>query len=214
VPKTRIPFDGAAYAPVAARITLFYAQYPEGRILTRLVEHGPDVIVFQASVYRESGDRDPAATGWASERIGDGEINSVACLENTETSAIGRALANLGFTASIHRPSVEEMQKAERARARQGRRDKPYRDDQSDGDRSGGVARRTAIHEPLPPSEFDAPSLVDAVEILDASEREGLDPRRVSRLRTRLLLDDVTPHPIERLERALRKWLDRFDAVL
>ena len=209
MPKTRLPFDAAAYAPVADRITLFYAQYPEGRILTRLVEHGPDVIVFQASVYRESGDRDPAATGWASERIGDGEINSVACLENTETSAIGRALANLGFTASIHRPSVEEMQKAERARARQGRRDKPYRNDQRD-DRSGGAARRTAIHEPGPPSQSEA-SVVDAVEILAAAEREGLDTRRVTRLRARLLLDDVTPNSIERLERALRKWLARSD---
>jgi len=205
VPKTRLPFDAAAYAPVAERITLFYAQYPEGRILTRLVEHGPDVIVFQASVYRGPGDRDPAATGWASERIGDGEINSVACLENTETSAIGRALANLGFTASIHRPSVEEMQKAERARARQGRRGKPYRDD-----RSGAAARRTAIHEAGLPSQSEA-SVVDAVEILAAAEREGLDTRRVARLRTRLLLDDVTPNSIERLERALRKWLAPSD---
>ncbi len=52
--------------------------------------------------------------------MGDGEINAVACLENTETSAIGRALANLGFLAARLRPSVEEVAKASRARARLG----------------------------------------------------------------------------------------------
>jgi hypothetical protein len=52
--------------------------------------------------------------------VGDGEINAVACLENTETSAIGRALANLGFLASRLRPSAEEVAKATRARGRLG----------------------------------------------------------------------------------------------
>jgi hypothetical protein len=69
-------------------------------------------------VYRDRSDAEPAATGWAREFEGDGEINQVACLENTETSAIGRALANLGFAASKKRPSYEEMAKADRARRR------------------------------------------------------------------------------------------------
>src|SRR5256885_13604213 len=46
----------------------------------------------------------------------DGDVNAVEYLENTETSAIGRALANLGFTASAERPSREEMMRAARAR--------------------------------------------------------------------------------------------------
>lgn len=113
--KSSLPFNPAEYALVADRITAFYAQYPAGRIITRLISRDRDV-VFRASVYRTADDRAPAATGWASEREGDGEINMHACLENTETSAIGRALANLGFTASIKRPSREEMQKVERAK--------------------------------------------------------------------------------------------------
>src|SRR5688500_6404141 len=79
--------------------------------------HNEREVVFRASVYRTEKCRMPAATGWASERIGDGDINTVACLENTETSAIGRALANLGFTASKNRPSLAEMTKANRSRA-------------------------------------------------------------------------------------------------
>lgn len=110
-------FNPAEYALVADRITEFYERYPTGRILTDLVSRERD-IVFRAEVFRSSEDLAPASTGWASEREGDGDINLVACLENSETSAIGRALANLGFTASRKRPSYEEMQKAERARLR------------------------------------------------------------------------------------------------
>lgn len=111
-------FDLASYAPVAERITLFYETFPRGRIITELMSRTERDVVFRALVYRDAGDADAAATGWAAEREGDGEINTVACLENTETSAIGRALANLGFTASRERPSAEEMAKASRARVR------------------------------------------------------------------------------------------------
>src|SRR5689334_24400132 len=113
--------DLSDYALVADRITLFYERYPDGRIVTELHSRADREITFRALVYRSAADAQPAATGWASEREGDGEINRVACLENTETSAVGRALANLGFTASRFRPSAEEMAKAARARARIGR---------------------------------------------------------------------------------------------
>ena len=115
-----IDFDPDSYAPVAARLELFYQRYPTGRIYTELVQHTEREIVFRAAIYRAAEDREPAATGWAAERIGDGEINAVACLENTETSAIGRALANLGFLASRLRPSAEEVAQTARARARLG----------------------------------------------------------------------------------------------
>jgi hypothetical protein len=109
-------FSPEQYATVADRIELFYARFPEGRINTELVARVDGEVTFKALVYRGASDALPAATGWASEREGDGDINSVACLENTETSAVGRALANLGFTASAKRPSREEMEKTTRVR--------------------------------------------------------------------------------------------------
>lgn len=116
--KAGARFDRDDYAPVADRIALFYERYPMGRIITHLIERSERGVVFRASVFRSCDERRPAATGWATEREGDGEINTVACLENTETSAIGRALANLGFTASKQRASAEEMEKVGRERAR------------------------------------------------------------------------------------------------
>ena len=109
--------DLSAYALVADRITLFDEKYPAGRIVTELVSRTEREVTFRALVFRAPEDTQPAATGWASEREGDGRINEVACLENTETSAVGRALANLGFAASNRRPSREEMEKAARQRA-------------------------------------------------------------------------------------------------
>src|SRR5689334_9531239 len=116
--KTDSFFNPEQYATVAERIELFYERYPQGRINTELVSRADGAITFKAVVYRDPSDTTPAATGWASEREGDSDINTVACLENTETSAVGRALANLGFTASRNRPSREEMEKAARERAR------------------------------------------------------------------------------------------------
>src|SRR4051812_3791700 len=114
MPKSDASLDLSAYATVAERITLFHERFPAGRINTELVSRADGEIVFKALVYRDERELHPAATGWASERLGDGEINSVACLENTETSAVGRALANLGFTASSRRTCREEMEKADR----------------------------------------------------------------------------------------------------
>ena len=61
MPKTTSDFDPETYAPVAARVELFYERYPNGRILTELVERTEQEIVFRAAVYRATEDREPAA---------------------------------------------------------------------------------------------------------------------------------------------------------
>lgn len=117
MPKTTVTTDLRDYALVAERIAMFYAEFPSGQIVTEIISRDEWETVVRAKVYRTPAETRPSATGLAAEREGDGDINAVACLENTETSAVGRALANLGFLASRKRPSLEEMQKAARARA-------------------------------------------------------------------------------------------------
>jgi hypothetical protein len=55
----------------------------------------------------------PKATGYAVEVDGTGGANNGSALENAETSAIGRALANMNLSGN-KRASREEMQKVER----------------------------------------------------------------------------------------------------
>jgi hypothetical protein len=172
---------GGEYAPVADRIALFYERFPAGRIITQLTMHTEREVVFRASVYRTEKSRQPAATGWASEKFGDGDINTVACLENTETSAIGRALANLGFIASKKRPSLEEMEKAARVRTR------AVLAQRYDGEASDEVE--------------------DILALVRAAERCGLRTRRAIWLRTRLRRGQFSPPQLERLSRHLRRWV-------
>lgn len=98
------------YEPVAHRIDRFYKKHPKGRILTDLIlEASTDKTwVVKASIYRED-DPNPAATGYAQEVIGSTPVNKSSALENCETSAIGRALANLNYASKDARPSREEM---------------------------------------------------------------------------------------------------------
>ena len=179
--KSGVGFDPTAYAPVAERIRLFWESFPNGRITTRLVSRTEQDVVFEARVYREVNDSEPAATGWAAEREGDGDVNAVACLENTETSAVGRALANLGFTAARERPSVEEMQKAARARTRLS----------LDAERK--QRRANAVSDVLP--------------LVRAAEQYGLRPARAEATRRRLLADTTPASTVDAIARALRRWI-------
>ena len=181
-------FNPVGYAPVAERITQFYDAHPQGRILTELMSRTPGEVVFRASVYRDAREPGPAATGWASEREGDGDVNEVACLENTETSAVGRALANLGFTASRLRPSAEEMAKAARARTRIGR-------------------QRLAVREPV--STPHAMYLGDLLNLVASAERIGLRPARAARWREHLHDRPYDDRVLVQLERRLRDWIVR-----
>lgn len=188
--------DYSDYAPVAERITSFYQRYPTGRIITKLRSRSEREVTFEAMVYRSPEDLKPAATGWASEREGDGEINEVACLENTETSAIGRALANLGFTASVRRPSREEMEKAARERAR------------LDG-WAAPSAPGTNGHAPLDadPLQQRANAIHDVIGLLERAEAAGFPERRATALRASLLRRELAPRALVRLECRLRGWM-------
>lgn len=190
MPKSDLSLESGDYVPVAARVASFYARYPTGRILTELIAHDSRAVMFKALVYRASDDLLPSATGWASERLGDGEVNTVACLENTETSAIGRALANLGFLASAQRPSLEEMQKVARARSR-------------------ARVAESSVAPSYDAVQRQADAITDVLRLLAAAERAGLQSARAARLRERLVRRPPRPHSLARLERVLRRAVRR-----
>jgi hypothetical protein len=206
--KSDSGFDPSLYAPVAERIRLFWESFPNGRITTRLISRTEHEVVFEARVYRSATDAEPAATGWAAEREGDGDVNAVACLENTETSAVGRALANLGFTAAKERPSVEEMQKAARARARL----VPRRSSDVPTVRpriGSGAAVLDVYHLDGVPRQSYEDIVSDLLRLVDRAERHGLREDRARRWREALVTRQFATDLLERCERRLRAWLAR-----
>ena len=105
------------YEPVEVRLARFWEQYPDGRVDTWMNRFENGQVVFCASLYRTSADEELAfAKGWAHEVVTERGVNSTSFVENCETSAIGRALANANFAPKGRRASLEEMEKVSRGR--------------------------------------------------------------------------------------------------
>lgn len=94
-------FDPNEYAPVAERLAHFFEDYGrEGpRVITEIVEHDREsgFVLMKASLYTHFDDAEPAATGHAYELRSGGHVQAGNYIEVAETSAVGRALANLNY---------------------------------------------------------------------------------------------------------------------
>jgi hypothetical protein len=106
-----IMFNLADYETVESRLEKWNGEYKNGRIETELIEASNTRFIVMAKLFKTEADAKPCSTGLAFEVITEKGVNSTSALENCETSAIGRALANAGFAAKGKRASREEMAK-------------------------------------------------------------------------------------------------------
>ena len=121
-------FNLSDYEPVEARLARAHAAQGDLRVITDLVHYDDKLVIVKASVYKSGDDLEHGrvwACDYAQEAIGSTNITKTSWLETCATSAIGRALANAGFSPKGNRPSREEMQKAQRPAAKSGGRPAP-----------------------------------------------------------------------------------------
>jgi hypothetical protein len=104
-------FDINDYVQVNERIEKFYEKYPDGSIQTEIVSNEEGRIIFKAYIYRSPEDKIPCV-GHAMECEGSSYINKTSHVENAETSAVGRALAMMGFEIKKSVASREEVANA------------------------------------------------------------------------------------------------------
>jgi hypothetical protein len=108
------------YETVEERLKRFWRDHPTGSIVTTNQTTADDRSrgqwVVYAEIYFDRADGRPAGSGLAFEIDGAGMANKTSALENCETSAIGRALANSGYSGD-KRASREEMAKVQRMSA-------------------------------------------------------------------------------------------------
>ena len=104
------------YETVEARLAKFWEMYPNGQVFTAIHHYDDSKVVFRAEIYKDISDPRPVATGFAEEIRDASPVTRTSHVENAETSAIGRALANYVFQSkTAPRPSREEMTKVARS---------------------------------------------------------------------------------------------------
>jgi hypothetical protein len=99
------------YETVEERLIKYWKDHPDGQIHTKLLDSTASRFIVEASIYRTEADSRPWTTGLAEETVQGRGVNATSALENCETSAIGRALANAGYATKGKRASREEMSK-------------------------------------------------------------------------------------------------------
>jgi hypothetical protein len=89
------------YVQVNERIIEFYDAFPNGRVITEILEHDAErgFILMKAFIYRNAEDEKPSATGHAYELKSEGYVQRTSYVEVCETSVVGRALGNFFFSA-------------------------------------------------------------------------------------------------------------------
>ena len=100
------------YDQVEDRLKKFWEDNPNGRVDTKIIHVSEDFknAIHRCEIYKDIADEFPIASGIAQDQQGPVGANKTSWIENGETSAIGRALANWKYAAK-KRPSVTEMQK-------------------------------------------------------------------------------------------------------
>lgn len=102
-------FDLSNYVDVKTRIKLFYERYPDGSLQFEFKGNLGEYIWGVAYAYRNPEDRRPS-TGTASELAkGKTAFTAGSELMNLETSAIGRAIGNLGIGIEAGMATSDEV---------------------------------------------------------------------------------------------------------
>ncbi|NBU22797.1 MAG: hypothetical protein EBS38_02640 [Actinobacteria bacterium] len=111
-------FDLDSYQTVQERIDLFRKKFPDGRFEIDLVHMTDQQVVMRASVFTMFDSDKPTCVDFAEERLGSSPVNKTSHVENCATSALGRAISQLGgeFSPTNKKPSREEMEKVLRHR--------------------------------------------------------------------------------------------------
>jgi hypothetical protein len=106
------------YVPVSERLQVFWKEHKgeQGTKIETEIVHLDEaliknrMVVIKASIYVNN---ELASTGLAKEREGFAGANQTAFLENCETSAVGRALANYGILVERSVASQDEIKRVQ-----------------------------------------------------------------------------------------------------
>lgn len=105
-----VDVKGKGYIEVNQRVKAFRMIYPEGAIVTEIIDCANGVVTMKATAIDNEGKI--LATGFANEKESASFINKTSYIENCETSAVGRALGFCGFGIDTSICSADELNNA------------------------------------------------------------------------------------------------------
>jgi len=105
-----VNIKGKEYVEVNERLIYFRKTYPNYTLMTEVIEKTDKSILILATILNDEGRT--LATGLAEEEKGSTFINKTSYVENCETSAWGRALANFGIGLDTSVASADEVNNA------------------------------------------------------------------------------------------------------
>jgi hypothetical protein len=135
------------------------------------------------------------------ERSDTGGATSVAFVERAETSAVGRALANLGIDIALGQPDNAEHETVRGTASEQRRSNR-------------AVTQRTPA-DPRPEARTGArlqqraDRVMEMAGLLGHAKRLGLSPAKLRVLRERVLRHDLDSATLTHIERRVRDWMER-----
>ena len=106
----KIKIQGKDYIEVNERVKFFRENYSDHSLTSEILEKTPDSIMIQAAIKNKDGF--VLATGIAEEIKDSSKVNKTSHVENCETSAWGRALANFGIGIDTSIASADEVTSA------------------------------------------------------------------------------------------------------
>jgi|TARA_R110001632_G_scaffold29145_4_gene77542 hypothetical protein len=105
-----VNIKGKQYVEVNERLIYFRNNYPNFSLTSQVLEKTDKSILILATITNADGKI--ISTGMAEEEKGSTFINKTSYVENCETSAWGRALANFGIGLDTSVASAEEVKNA------------------------------------------------------------------------------------------------------
>jgi len=102
-----INIHGKQYVEVKERIKYFREHFKDWSLTSEVIDLTEDRCVIKATISNEKGR--VIASGIAYESKGSSYINKTSFIENCETSAWGRALANIGIGLDVAIASADEV---------------------------------------------------------------------------------------------------------
>jgi hypothetical protein len=120
-----VKIDGNEYRTVALRVFYFRKDNPDYSIVTDILKINASVVLMKASILKGST---VIATGHAEEYRNASEINSHSAVECAETSAVGRALAYLGYLGETiySQEELEAKRNSHKVKEKSGYEDQGY----------------------------------------------------------------------------------------